>query len=64
MRTVLCFYLGDKHNHQGDVDREDDGQGGKGEGGILLRGEDHGDWSCDHTQHLRKRVNGKHVPLR
>lgn len=55
--TVLWFYLRDEQNHQCDVDREDDGQGGKGEGGVLLGGENHGDRSCDHTQHLRKTVD-------
>ena len=51
--TMLCCYLGDEQNHQRDVDGEDDGQGGEGEGGVLLGGQDHGDWSCYHTQHLR-----------
>lgn len=55
-RTAISsgFYLGDEQNHQRDVDREDDGQGGEGEGGVLLGGQDHGDRGCDHTQHLRR----------
>lgn len=54
-RLLFVFYLGDEENHQRDVDREDDGQGGEGEGGVLLGGQDHGDGGCDHTQHLRRR---------
>ena len=63
--AVICreedsppLYLGDKQDHKGDVDREDDGQGGEGKGGVLLRGQDHGHWSCDHTQHLGKQWKG------
>ena len=50
-------YLGDEQNHQGDVDGEDDGQRGEGEGGVLLGGQNHGDRSRDETQHLSRDTN-------
>lgn len=48
-------HLGHKKHHQGDVGGEDNGQRGEGEGGVLLRGQDHRHRSRNQTQHLQKK---------
>lgn len=46
-------HLGYEKHHQRDVGREDDGERSEGEGGILLRRQDHGNRSRDQAQHLQ-----------
>lgn len=51
-------HLWDEQNHQGDVDREDDGQRSKREWGVLLGGQDHGDRRRDQAEHLKRENTG------
>lgn len=49
------FYLGDKEHNQSDVDGEHNGERGESKRSVLLRGQDHGDRSCNHAQNLKER---------
>lgn len=51
------LYLGDEEHDEGDVDGEHDGERGECERGVLLRGQDHGDRSCNHAQNLKERTS-------
>lgn len=46
-------HLGYEKHHQRDVGGEDDGERSEGEGGVLLRRQDHSNRSRDQAQHLQ-----------
>lgn len=55
-------HLGHEEHNQSDVGGEHYGERGKGEGGILLAGQDHGDGGSDEAQDLGTAWSGSLRP--